>query len=255
MTQVKTMARVGKTLLVSAIGLFALANTTHALTVTEPKAVVELFTSQGCHSCPPADKVLGDFSKSEEILGLGWHVDYWDYLGWKDSFASRDNTNRQYAYSVTLNERQVYTPQAVINGRTHAVGSYKDRILDVISGFNSQGKGLSSQISVTSKGEGLNIVVPAGAVEENVTLFMVSYSPEERVKINHGENAGKFLTYHNVVHNSQVLGLVKPTGFNMDFPIGEITKYGQDGCALILQRMDSNGNPGPILGAVILSDL
>ncbi len=84
--------------------------TGYSAEIRHPKAVVEMFTSQGCHSCPPADRIMAKFAREDQILALSWHVDYWDYLGWKDTFASKSNTKRQYAYARSLEEQQVYTP-------------------------------------------------------------------------------------------------------------------------------------------------
>ena len=87
------------------------------------KAVIELFTSQGCSSCPPADALLGEYAKRDDVLALSFPVDYWDYLGWKDTLASHENTERQRAYAAARGDRQVYTPQVVVNGVEHMVGS------------------------------------------------------------------------------------------------------------------------------------
>ena len=92
------------------------------------KAVLELFTSQGCNSCPPADAILGEYAKNGDILALSFPVDYWDYLGWKDTLASHENTVRQKAYAEARGDRQVYTPQVIVNGATHVVGSNRQQI-------------------------------------------------------------------------------------------------------------------------------
>lgn len=238
-----------------AAAVFASGTVAHAVTIEKPKGVVELFTSQGCYSCPPADKLIGKFAKSNEILGLSLHVDYWDYLGWKDTFASADNTQRQYSYARALRERQVYTPQAVINGRVHAVGSHEGKIVTHVDAFNTAKQGLTVPIDVSMTDESLNIKVEKNALVENATLYMVFFNKVETVKIDRGENGGKTLNYHNVVHRMQPMGLVKKTGFDMDYPVVELVNSGFDGCALILQKHDASGNPGAILGAVVLSDL
>ena len=90
--------------------------------VKKPAGVVELFTSQGCSSCPPADEIFGELARKGDVIALAYHVDYWDYLGWQDTLATQDNTARQYDYAKTFGARSVYTPQAVINGRTHVNG-------------------------------------------------------------------------------------------------------------------------------------
>jgi len=112
------------------------------------KAVVELFTSQGCSSCPPADKILSGYAKSNDVLALSWHVDYWNYLGWKDTFSKAEFTKRQRSYAVSFRRRGVYTPQAVVNGRNHAVGSQRSEIESLISTFQSNGQGLTVSVEV-----------------------------------------------------------------------------------------------------------
>ncbi|MCX7303033.1 MAG: DUF1223 domain-containing protein [Hyphomicrobiales bacterium] len=96
--------------------------------ILKPKGVVELFTSQGCNSCPPADKVLAELAEKGEVVALGYHVDYWDYLGWKDTLATPENTERQHLYGKAFQERSVYTPQAVINGRLHVNGARREAV-------------------------------------------------------------------------------------------------------------------------------
>lgn len=226
-----------------------------AAEITQPKAVVELFTSQGCYSCPPADKIIGEYSKGSDILGLSWHVDYWDYLGWKDVFASKSNTQRQYAYARALKERQVYTPQAVINGRTHAVGSRKGDIKKAITTFSKSNRGMIVPINATMTDTSIKIAIENTLDAADATLYMVFFNKEHKVKIKRGENGGKTLTYHNVVHGSQALGIVKANGFEMEFPMAELKRHGYDGCALILQKNDAAGNPSAIVGATVITDL
>ena len=177
-----------------------------------------------------------------------------DYLGWKDTFASRENTERQYSYARALRERQVYTPQAVINGLVHAVGSNERQIRSYMGQLTSTGNGLHVPIHVKMQQDGLNISIKKGSVSGNATLHMLFFKRSNRVKIDRGENGGKTLNYHNVVHRSQPLGLVKGDGFDMNYPVVEMAKSGFDSCAFILQRYDANGNPGAIIGAVSISD-
>lgn len=242
-------------MLVIGAATVSLNSVANAVTITKPKGVVELFTSQGCYSCPPADKLIGKFADSSDVLGLSFHVDYWDYLGWKDSFASPENTQRQYSYARALRERQVYTPQAVVNGRAHTVGSDERKIRALIDRFKAAGNGMSVPINVEMGQESLKITISEGDLKGSATLHMVMFNKSHTVKIDRGENGGKTLTYHNVVHRAQPLGLVKTEGFDMDYPAVEMANSGFDSCALILQRNDANGNPGEIIGAVVLSDL
>jgi len=226
-----------------------------AVTISKPEAVIELFTSQGCHSCPPADKLMGKIDREGKYLTLNWHVDYWDYLGWKDIFATPDNTQRQYGYARALRERQVYTPQAIVNGRDHSVGSDERKVRGLATTMAAANKGLTVPIKVEKGQGGMSITIEQGDVRETATLHMVFFNKTQEVEIARGENAGKTLKYHNVVGRAQPLGLVKSDGFAMTYPIGEMLKTSFDGCALILQTNDAQGNPSAILGAVVISDL
>src|SRR5262249_29959732 len=109
---------------IAACGVFLLGDAAAA----DPRAVVELFTSQGCSSCPPADKLIGELGKDPSVIALSLPIDYWDYLGWKDTLADKRFTARQKAYSHMRGDREVYTPQAVINGKVHALGSDRESI-------------------------------------------------------------------------------------------------------------------------------
>lgn len=226
-----------------------------AAEVTRPKAVVELFTSQGCHSCPPADKILGKFAKEEEILGLSRHVDYWDYLGWKDKFASPSNTELQYSYARALKERQVYTPQAVINGRRHAVGSDENGIRSSVSGMDVAGQGMVVPINVEIGDDSIKIRIEDTPEARDATLYMVYFDSLKTIEIARGENAGKELSYHNVVQDTQALGMVKAEGLQMEFPIAELKRGGFDSCAFLLQTHTPNGDPSAIVGAAVLKGI
>ena len=198
--------------------------------------------------------MIGKFAKEDDILGLSLHVNYWDYLGWKDSFATEEFTKRQYSYGRGFGEGQVYTPQAVINGRSHAVGSDQRKIRTLVRQYHNGGMGLSVPIGVKVDQEKLSIEVKPGDVKERATLFMVFFNSEHTVDIKRGENGGKNLTYTNVVHDMQPIAVVEGDGFQMGYPLTEIKRDGYDSCAIILQTHDRRGNPGAILGAAVLSD-
>src|ERR1700760_243304 len=119
-----------------ALGLCAIVAVTRPAHATDPRAVVELFTSQGCSSCPPADKLIGELAKDPSIIALSLPIDYWDYLGWKDTLADKRFTARQKAYSHMRGDREVYTPQVVINGSVHVIGSDRESIETAIGATN-----------------------------------------------------------------------------------------------------------------------
>ncbi len=229
-------------------------NIATAANVKTPKAVVEVFTSQGCHSCPPADKIVEKFSQEGDVLAISVHVDYWDYLGWKDIFASKENTLRQYGYARSMGESQVYTPQAVINGRDHVVGSRENAIMKTISKHNSLNQGLTVPINASVNENSIGISIDADARVGDATLYVISMKKSQAVDIKRGENTGKTIKYHNIMSAMQPIGMIKPNGLNIEYPIADLKRQGHDRYAFILQSMDKGGNPGPILGAVYIED-
>ncbi len=220
-----------------------------------PKAVVELFTSQGCSSCPPADKIMAGYASNKDILSLSWHVDYWNYLGWKDTFSEAQFTDRQRRYATSLKERQIYTPQAIVNGRDHTVGSRKGKIDGMMKGFSSGSKGLSVPITVKVTKDQMQIRVAGSAsLKNHPTLYMVYYNRSEKVKIERGENRGKTIVYHNIVREIQMLGMLKGGAISVDLPLSEIKRAGYDSCAILLQETNADGSPGAIIGASVVDD-
>lgn len=170
-----------------------------AVAAAERPVVVELFTSQGCASCPPADEFFRELATREDVLALSLHVDYWDYIGWKDTFASPENTTRQRGYASAGGRKMVYTPQIVINGRDHVVGT---RFRDVTALIEKHGAQGPNGLEVTLRREGGTLHLEARAQTPRDMPLMVQlarYVPEETVDIAHGENAGRTLTYVNVV--------------------------------------------------------
>ena len=226
-----------------------------AVEFSKPKAVVELFTSQGCSSCPSADKALREINSNGQILGLALHVDYWDRLGWKDTFASPENTERQWLYARALGERQVYTPQAVINGRSHLVGSRKGDILATANTFAKNGQGLEVDINLQKTGQAVKVSIAPGKTASDATLYVFYFNPQAEVNIKSGENAGRKITYSNIVGKVGMVGMVGADGLNTEFAFADMKQKGYKACALILQGKTADGNPGAIIGASVISDL
>ncbi len=221
-----------------------------------PKAVVELFTSQGCSSCPPADKVMADYAMGEEVLALSWHVDYWNYLGWKDTFSEARFSERQHRYAKGMRDGQVYTPQAIVNGRDHTVGSKRGKIQGLIEDFARSGKKLSVDIDVKLTGGQLKIRVDAPTAKKNdPTLYMIYFNKSESVDITRGENRGKTIVYYNIVRDIQMLGMLNEGMISVDLPLAEVKREGYDSCAILLQEMNAEGSPGAIIGATVVDDL
>ena len=185
------------------------------------KGVVELFTSQGCSSCPPADVTLSNTINQGGYVALAWHVDYWDYLGWKDTFSSPAATSRQARYAAHIGGGS-YTPEFVVNGKN---GSSSSSVI-------SSG-GLPVSVSI-SGGE-----ARIGSGEGSATAYLINLTPSATVPISRGENAGKSVTYRNIVTNSRVLG--EWNGAALTLPAGS------GNCAVILQR----AGQGEIIGAAM----
>lgn len=167
--------------------------------------VVELFTSQGCSSCPPADDLLPHLAQLPGVLALSLHVDYWDYLGWEDSFALPEHTARQRAYARSLRQQSIYTPQMVIQGSDALIGHKADRILHSIRAHQALPDPVT--ITVRRRGEVLAIsLVPEGTVAGLSDVRIVTYMPSNKVSIDAGENAGHDITYTHIVTGWKTIG-------------------------------------------------
>lgn len=204
--------------------------------------VVELFTSQGCNTCPPADAYLGELAKRRDIVALALHVDYWDYIGWKDPYAIGVATERQRAYASSFGKGFVYTPQMVVDGAAEAVGSHTSTVADEIAEARKAPGRFAVQIA--SKGDDQMIVtVPAAPNDgKKATVWLVLYDRSHTTDIKRGENGGKRLTYYNVVREFRQIGTW--TGKAMSIPL-KVEGDGRDECAVLVQY---NGT-GRIVGA------
>ncbi len=211
--------------------------------------VVELFTSQGCSSCPPADRILAELSREDGVLALAWHVDYWDYIGWKDTLALPESTARQRAYALQFNATSVYTPQAVVNGAAGFIGSHEAELRSALSATPLALTGLEITRSPRSITVGLPaIAAPAG----DMLVELIYFEPETAVEITRGENAGKTAQYHNAVRGMTVLGLWSGEARRIEMPLSEMDAHAAKGCAVIIRALDGEGRPHRILGAALL---
>jgi hypothetical protein len=162
--------------------------------------VVELYTSQGCSSCPPADAVLGSLAEREDVIALALHVDYWDYIGWADGFADRAYSMRQRAYAKAAGASSVYTPQMIVNGTDYLVGVRSDEVAELI-GTHS---GLPSPVTLelTRNGDMVRIrAVSQRPLDRGALVQIVRYLPSASVAIERGENAGRIMEYSNIVQS------------------------------------------------------
>ncbi len=215
------------------------------------KGVVELFTSQSCSSCPPADKVLGTLIKRDGIIGLAYHVDYWDYLDWKDTFSSKESTSRQYGYATSFHSSQVYTPQLIVNGRTSVKAGSPDHVFAAMDDMAKSGQGLPVSVNADLNKDRLSVTAGKGSGAAN--LVLVIFDANETVSIERGENSGKTIEYHNAVTGIQTIGMWKGEELSVELPRGEYLKEKGYGCAILLQRITDQGTPGEIIGATIVS--
>lgn len=213
----------------------------------KPRTVIELFTSQGCPSCPPADALFREMAERDDVVALAYHIDYWDYLGWKDALASAENTSRQQAYAEVFGG-SVYTPQLVIDGSRHVVGSERDKVEAVVSRASLQ-SGLSVGVDISSTESSVLISIDRSeAVTGAANVVLVYFQPEKVVEIERGQNAGRQMDYRNIVTSYQTVGMWHGDAMRIEIPKAEMEKKGGR-CAVLLQRVDAQGRPGQILGA------
>ncbi|HEY6978377.1 MAG TPA: DUF1223 domain-containing protein [Chitinophagaceae bacterium] len=196
---------------------FATANCQNQDTTTKGFAVVELFTSEGCSSCPPADiavaKLLNDHN--DNVYVLGFHVDYWNYLGWKDIFSDAAYSTRQEQYGHAFQLNSVYTPQIVVNGSTQFVGSNEAALRRTVSNDLKQPVKTFIKLTAKSNDNHINITYNTNALSpDQLNIAIVQLHAESKVQ--RGENAGKILEHVNVVRDFKTINFKSTTG-NVDF--------------------------------------
>ena len=211
------------------------------------KSVIELFTSQGCSSCPPADKLLGTLSKEPNLIPLTLAVDYWDYLGWKDTLALHSHTKRQRSYAKMRGDMNVYTPQAVVNGVKYTVGSDASAISAALRNHPTN----EPEVPLSVKRDGENISVEVGASQGKATVWMLSVTSKVEVQIEKGENKGANATYFNVVRAWRNLGAFSGTPIRTSVAVSELRQNGADAVVVIVQNGGEH-SPGAIRNAEIL---
>jgi hypothetical protein len=220
--------------------LTALATGLPITAQAEPVVVVELYTSQGCSSCPPADEYLATLADDPSIMPLAMHVDYWDYIGWKDTFSMAKFTDRQQAYARVDGSRTIYTPQMIVGGVDQVVGNNPSAINALIRAHQQ----VLSRVDLDVVRDGTKLLISADATEAvdgPVDVILVRYLAEEAVDIKRGENAGRTISYHNVVTAWDNVGEWTGTA-----PLQmEATIKGGDEVVVILQRQ----GPADILAA------
>jgi hypothetical protein len=217
---------------------------------TKPQPIlVELYTSQGCSSCPPADQILGQIKGREDVVALSFSVDYWDYIGWRDTLAKRENTLRQQAYEKVLASHRVYTPQMVIDGVRDVVGNQRKDVLEAIARRVGEVAGKRTTIALSQSGDTVEVRIAAMAgVKQPATVWLAHTLSARTVNIADGENSGRVITYHNVVRGFSAVGKWSGEAMTLDLPARGVPGESTDGVTVWVQA----GNPGPVLGAAQL---
>ncbi|MFT4784342.1 MAG: hypothetical protein ACI9IV_002087 [Paracoccaceae bacterium] len=196
--------------------------------------VVELYTSQGCSSCPPADALLKRLALRDDVIALALHVDYWDYIGWKDNFAQPAFTKRQKAYARVAGARSIYTPQIIIGGIAHVVGARPMDVADLVMEQKSQARSVDLKASRAREQILIRASKVAGTGQGDMIVQLVRYIPKATVAIKTGENAGKTLEYVNVVTHLSVVGTwTGRRDLALDVPV-----QGNDPAVIIVQKAD-----------------
>jgi hypothetical protein len=204
--------------------------------------VVELFTSEGCSSCPPADALLGELAKRPGVIALSYHVDYWDDLGWKDRFSMPEATQRQRGYVKRLSRAGAFTPQVVVSGDTSMIGSNRSEVERAIAGDRD-----ALAIGLSKAGGNVQIEFKEGW-REPMDVYLVSYLAQATNKIGAGENAHRTLKHYNVVRSVKRIGTWNGKPQQMTAPLSALPKDATS-VAVILQRK----NQGAIAGAAMLA--
>ncbi len=228
------------------IGLLGAVTPAQAATDGRPPVVVELFTSQGCSSCPPADEFLTELAMRPDVIALSLHVDYWDYIGWKDPYGSPMITKRQRRYAAALGLRYVFTPQMIVDGRDSLVGSDRGAVESAIAAARARQK--SVDVSFRPDGGGVVVIAAGEAPAAGATVWQAIYDEVQETVVKRGENAGRTIRNVNVVRSFERLGTW--TGERLEIPLnlGNDAARGRYGCVVIVQE----GRSGPIIGAAVL---
>ena len=205
--------------------------------------VVELFTSQGCNSCPPADAFLGKLAGRPGIIALSYHVDYWNYLGWRDPYSTKAATKRQKAYRWAMHTSMIYTPQMVVDGRYEGVGSRATRIERLVA--TARAKVEMASVVLSRSGDMLKATLGALPKAGHSDIWLVFFDKERTTKIRGGELGGKTLTYHNVVRDFRVVGMYEGKEATLTLPARDSSGVARWGAAVLIQKP----NGGPIVGA------
>jgi hypothetical protein len=218
----------------------------HPETESRP-VVVELFTSQGCSSCPPADSYLGQLAQRKDVLPLSYHVDYWDYIGWKDQFADPAYVGRQRAYAMTLGHHMVYTPQVVVAGAVDAQGAERSVIEQKIREAKARQRMYPLEVARDPQSGEVLLELPEAPLPVPATIWLVTYQYKDKVAIDRGVNSGRTLDSFNTVRSLQKVGVWTGKAGTMALKLDDKAKAAKpNACAVFANLADY----GPIVAAV-----
>ncbi len=212
--------------------------------------LLELFTSQGCSDCPPADRLVTELANRDDVIALSLPITYWDILGWKDTFATEANTRRQKSYAQIMNRSGVYTPQMIIDGRVDVIGNQRERVMDAVATrAGATSREGSIPILLRRVSNRIEIAIPKNGHgrKDSGTIWVMRTLARGSVSVGDGENRNRQLTYTNVVRDLQRAGEWNGQAMKIDLPVN-IAKLKYDGVVVILQAQDF----GPVLGAATL---
>ncbi len=236
-----------------AMVVVAVCSTSSATSVLAgPRAIVELFTSQGCSSCPAADKLLGALAADPTLITISLSIDVWDYLGWKDTLADPRNTARWQGYAKSRGDRERYTPQVVVNGAAHALGSDRSAIEKAIAKSRQNEAVMSVPVTASRSGDRLTIALPDGTPAAAATVSVWGLAKAVTVMITRGENKGRTVTYHNVARRFVNLGAWNASTNRWTVPLRELAGDGIESAAVLVQTGTAE-KPSAMLGATLAS--
>ena len=230
----------------------ACAATLSSPVLAGPRAIVELFTSQGCSSCPAADTLLGELAADPSLIAISLPMDVWDYLGWKDTLADPRNTARWQAYSKSRGDGQRYTPQVVVNGAAHALGSDRSAIEKAIVKSRDIPAVMSVNVAASRAGDRLVIVMPDGTPAAAADVSVWALAKATTVMITRGENRGRTITYHNVVKRLVKLGPWTAATNRWSIPVSDLADPGIE-TAVVMVQSGTAKMPSVVLGAALMT--
>lgn len=202
--------------------------------------VVELFTSQGCNSCPPADALLGDLATQPGVIALAFHVDYWDSLGWRDPYALPESSKRQRAYALAQRSSSVFTPQMMLNGRTSVIGGQRN----VLAALQVARDMLLIPVKAQVAAGQLTVALEPRTDKSRFQRHVVAYLPEAATTVERGENAGHTLKEYNIVRGLRMLGVWDEKQNKFSLPLSALP-----GDASQLAVLVQDAELGTIVGA------